>query len=134
VVDGLGGGIGVAIISRLKEALNGVELIALGSNAVAVERMVKSGADRGAAGENAICQTVVKADFILGPIGIIIPNSMMGEITGKMAESILAAQGKRIIIPLQNEHVVLAGMENLSLSKMIDRAVELVEESLKEVS
>jgi hypothetical protein len=131
VIDGMGGGIGVQLVSRLKESgFPGTELLALGTNAVAVERMVRAGAIRGAAGENAIRQTVKTADFIIGPIGIIIENSMMGEITAPMCAAILASPAERILLPLQNEHLTLAGIEQLPLAKMIERAVELVGERI----
>lgn len=127
----MGGGIGVQLVGKLREATgDNVEIIALGTNAVAVERMVKAGAHRGAAGENAICHSVGLGDFIVGPIGIIIGNSMMGEITRSMTEAILAAPGDRILLPLQNEHLTLAGLEGLPLAKMIERAVELVTEKI----
>jgi hypothetical protein len=132
VVDGMGGGIGVQLVGKLREAVgNDVEIIALGTNAVAVERMVKAGAHRGAAGENAILQSVGLGALILGPIGIIIGNSMMGEITCPMANAILAAPGERILLPLQNSHLTLAGLEGLPLAKMIERAVELAKERLE---
>ncbi|MDR0383236.1 MAG: DUF3842 family protein [Spirochaetaceae bacterium] len=132
VVDGMGGGIGVQLVSKLRDSLgDDVEIIALGTNAVAVERMVKAGARRGAAGENAICYSVNTGSLIIGPIGIIIGNSMMGEITCPMAEAILAAPGERILLPLQNDHLTLAGLEGLPLSKMIERAVELAKERLE---
>jgi hypothetical protein len=118
VIDGLGGGIGTELISRLrdfKELGCGAELIALAANAVAVERMLKAGASRGAAGENAIRVSVRSADLIVGPIGIIIADSMMGEITAKMASAVLAAPGERILLPLQNEHVTRAGFEGIPL-------------------
>jgi hypothetical protein len=126
IIDGMGGGIGVQLITRLKE-LEGVdmELIALGTNSSATERMVKAGAHRGATGENAVRVTVPLGDFILGPIGIVIMNSMMGEITPVIAEAILSAPGKRILLPLQNEHFILAGLEQLSLAKMMDKAIDL---------
>jgi uncharacterized membrane protein len=132
VVDGMGGGIGVQLVSRLREAVGeDVEIIALGTNAVAVERMVKAGAHRGAAGENAILQSVRLGSLIIGPIGIIIGNSMMGEITCPMADAILAAPGERILLPLQNSHLTLAGLEGLPLAKMIERAVDLAKERLE---
>jgi hypothetical protein len=132
VVDGMGGGIGVQLVGKLREAVgDDVEIIALGTNAVAVERMVKAGAHRGAAGENAILQSVCLGSLIIGPIGIIIGNSMMGEITRPMAEAILAAPGERILLPLQNSHLTLAGLEGLPLAKMIERAVELARERLE---
>jgi hypothetical protein len=132
VIDGLGGGIGAELVSRLKEIKEAgkAEVIALGSNAVAVERMVNAGAARGASGENAISVSVRGADIVLGPIGIVIANSMMGEITPAIAGAILAAPGKRILLPLQNEHFVLAGMESVPLSKMIEKAVEAVGKEL----
>jgi hypothetical protein len=90
--------------------------------------MIKAGAHRGASGENAILHSVRLGDLIMGPIGIIIGNSMMGEITRSMAEAILAAPGERILLPLQNEHMTLAGLDGLPLARMIERAVELAKE------
>jgi hypothetical protein len=134
IIDGLGGGIGAELISRLKEIkefASKAEIIALGSNAVATERMINAGATRGASGENAIRVSIQKTDFILGPIGIVIANSMMGEITPAIAGAVLSATGKRILLPLQNEHFILAGVEGVSLSKMIEKAVELVRTELE---
>jgi hypothetical protein len=127
VIDGMGGGIGAALVGKLREiTAPGDELIALGTNAIATERMIKAGADRGATGENAIRVGVQRADFILGPIGIIIADSLMGEITAAMAGAVLAARAERILIPLQNEHVHLAGFAVQPLALLIDKAVELV--------
>jgi uncharacterized membrane protein len=132
IVDGMGGGIGVQLAGKLRGAVGGdVEIVALGTNAVAVERMVKAGAHRGASGENAIRHSVNLGDVIIGPIGIIIGDSMMGEITRSMAEAILAAPGERILLPLQNDHLTLAGLDGLPLAKMIERAVELAVEKLE---
>jgi hypothetical protein len=132
VVDGMGGGIGVQLISRLHEIGDKeTEIIALGTNAVATERMMKAGAHRGATGENAIKVSVSAGHFILGPIGIVITNSMMGEITPVMVEAILRSPGERILLPLQNEHFYLAGLEQLPLAKMMDRAVETFKERLE---
>jgi len=114
VIDGLGGGIGAELIAKIKELENTeeIEIIALGANAVAAERMVKAGAHRGASGENAVKVSAGLGDFILGPIGIVIANSMMGEITAGMVQAILSASGKRVLLPLQNEHFYIAGMES----------------------
>lgn len=131
VVDGMGGGIGAQIIARLKEIDDpDREIIALGTNAVAAERMVKAGAQRAAAGENAIRVSVQLGDFIIGPIGIVIVNSLMGELTGPMAEAILAAPGERILLPLQNEHFFLAGFEQQPLTKQCERALEYYRQRL----
>ena len=81
VIDGQGGGIGSVIIRRLKEEYGeAVEVLALGSNAIATAQMMKAGANRGATGENAILVTIKDADVIIGPIGIVLANSMMGEL------------------------------------------------------
>jgi hypothetical protein len=132
IIDGMGGGIGVQLIGKLKEIIDrDTELVALGTNAVATERMVKAGAHRGATGENAIKVTVKSGDFILGPVGIVIGNSLMGEITSLIAEAVLAAPGERILIPLQNNHFFLAGLEQLPLAKSIDKAVDIFKERCK---
>jgi hypothetical protein len=131
IVDGMGGGIGVQLIGKLREAYAEAEIIALGANAVATERMVKAGADRGASGENAIRVSVPEGDFILGPVGIVVDNSMMGEITPAIAQAILAAPGERILLPLQQEHFFIAGLEQLPLARMIEKAIELFKERLK---
>jgi hypothetical protein len=131
VIDGMGGGIGVQLIGKIREAIKGdPEIIALGTNAVATERMVKAGAHRGASGENAIRVSAALGDFILGPMGIVIVNSLMGEITGPMAEAILAAPGKRILLPLQHDHFYLAGMESMPLARLVEKAVELLKERM----
>ena len=83
VIDGQGGGIGSAIIKRLKDAFEEtIEIVALGTNAIATTQMLKARANRGASGENAIVQTVKTVDIIVGPIGIIMAHAMMGEVTG----------------------------------------------------
>jgi hypothetical protein len=135
IVDGMGGGIGVQLIGKLNDIIDkDTEIIALGTNAVATERMVKAGAHRGATGENAICVSVSSGDFILGPIGIVIANSMMGEITQRMAAAVLAAPGERILLPMQQDHFCIAGLEQLPLVKMIDRALDIFKERLQALS
>jgi hypothetical protein len=131
IIDGMGGGIGVQLIGKIRELSGGdLEILALGTNAVAAERMVKAGAHRGAAGENAVRVSAALGDYILGPIGIVIPNSLMGEISPAMAEAVLAAPGERILIPLQHDHFTLAGLEALPLAKLVDRAAEILKERL----
>jgi hypothetical protein len=132
----MGGGIGVQLITRLreiwsKEDQGGMEIVALGVNAVATERMVKAGADRGASGENALRVSVTLGDYILGPVGIVIGNSMMGEISPAIAQAILDAPGERILLPLQQEHFHIAGLETMPLARMIDRAVDMLKEQIK---
>ncbi len=124
VIDGVGGGIGAQIVQRLRrEAVRDMSLIALGTNAVATQRMVDAGADRGASGENAIRVSVGAADCIIGPIGIVLPNAMMGEITPAVAEAILAARGKKLLLPLSQPHVTIVGMAQKNVSDLISDAI-----------
>ncbi|MDR1215952.1 MAG: DUF3842 family protein [Treponema sp.] len=131
VIDGMGGGIGAQLISRLRETLDEKQdIIALGANSGATERMLKAGATKGATGENAIKVSVRLGDFIVGPIGIVIPNSMMGEITPDMVGAILAAPGERILLPLKNEHFTLPGLESMPFAKAVELAVDAVKERI----
>ncbi len=122
VIDGQGGGIGSIIIKKLNVAfyIADVEITALGANAIATAQMLKARANRGASGENAIIRTVRYADIIIGPIGIIMAHAMMGEITPKMAEAIASCPAKKILLPLSQENVVIAGLNSLPLPKLID--------------
>jgi hypothetical protein len=70
-------------------------------------------------------------DFILGPIGIVLANSLMGEINGAMAEAVLGARGDRILVPIQQDHFTLAGFETLPLGRMVDKAVEILRERIR---
>ena len=93
VIDGQGGGIGVMLVKYLREAYGeSVQVIALGTNAMATAQMLKAGANKGASGENAICHTVTTADCIVGPIAITWANAMLGEVTPRMAEAVTSAR------------------------------------------
>jgi hypothetical protein len=126
VIDGMGGGIGVHLVEKLRETGMDIEIIALGANAIATGHMINAGAHRGATGENAIKVSVQHVDFITGPIGIVIANSLMGEISPPIALAILSARAERILIPLQNEHFQLVGLEHLTLTNVIEQAVEII--------
>jgi uncharacterized protein DUF3842 len=98
VIDGKGGGIGSQVVERLKSLKNNdIEIIALGTNSQATSNMMKSGANDGSTGENAVMWMSSKVDLIIGPLAIISANSMMGEISPKMAEAISSSQAKKII-------------------------------------
>jgi NAD(P)-dependent dehydrogenase (short-subunit alcohol dehydrogenase family) len=131
VIDGQGGGIGAAIIKRLKEVYREeLEVIALGTNAVATAQMVKARANRGASGENAIVQTVPGADVILGCLSIVLANSMMGEVTPKMAVAIASTPARKILLPLTQEAVEIVGLVPEPLPHLVDR---IVSQKLKEI-
>ena len=124
VVDGQGGRIGGAIIARLKERLReSVEIVALGTNSSATETMMKARANRGASGENAIIRTVASADVILGCLSIVLANSMMGELTPKMAEAIASAPAPKILLPLTQEAVAIVGLTPEPLPHLVEKIV-----------
>jgi len=131
VIDGQGGGIGATLIKYLKEAYGeSVEMIGLGTNAIATAQMLKAGANRGASGENAIVHTVVTADLIVGPISISWANAMLGEVTPKMAEAVMSCPAPKIFLPLSQEPVVLVGLEGEPLPHLVQRVVN---EEIKEI-
>lgn len=131
VIDGHGGGIGAAVIRYVKEARGeSVELIALGTNAIAAAQMLKAGANRTASGENAIVRTTQAVDVIIGAISIGWANAMLGEITPKMAEAVMSSPAPKIFLPLSQEPVVLVGVNSEPLPHLIQ---QLVHHKLKEV-
>jgi len=131
VVDGQGGGMGAALIRRFKEVyLEEHEIIALGTNPLATAQMMKARANRGASGENAIVHTVATADVILGSISIILANSMMGEVTPRMAEAVASAPGLKILLPLTRAKVEIIGVVPEPLPHLVEKAIT---ERLKEL-
>ena len=125
VIDGQGGGIGSAVIKRLKEAYGeNIEIVALGTNAIATSQMLKARANRGASGENAIVQTCRQVDIIIGPVAIIMAHAMMGELTPRMAEAVASSPAKKILIPLSQENVDIVGVDKAPLPHLIDALVE----------
>jgi len=124
VVDGLGGRIGAALIKRIREAYGEVfEIIGLGVNAVATAQMLKARADRGATGEDAIITTVPTADMVLGTISIILANAMMGEVTPKIASAIASAPARKILLPLTQERLEIAGLTPEPLPHLVEMVV-----------
>lgn len=131
VIDGQGGGIGAAVIKRLKEVYQEEhEIIALGTNAIATAQMLKARANRGATGENAIVRTVAMVDVIIGPIAIVLANAMMGELTPRMAEAIASAAALKILLPLTQERVEIAGVRSEPLPHLVEY---IVSTRLKEI-
>jgi hypothetical protein len=128
VIDGQGGGIGRAIIKRIRDAFGqDVEIIALGTNSVATSQMMKAGANRGATGENAIVRTAPDVDVIIGPLAIIIANAMMGEVTPEIAKAVSSSRALKILIPLTQERVKIVGTSGEPLPHLIDQAIEIIQ-------
>ena len=129
VIDGQGGGIGSAMIKRLREGFGEqVEIIGLGTNAMATGAMLKVGANKGASGENAIVQTVKTVDIIIGTTGIVLANSMMGELTPKMAEAIASSPAMKCLLPLKMPEVEIIGTPKEPLPHLIDQLVKRIKE------
>ena len=129
VMDGQGGGIGSTIIKGLgKNPIDNLEVYALGTNSIATSRMMKAGANRGATGENAIVNTSPNVDVITGPLAILMPNAMMGEVTPEMAKAVASSDAKKILIPLNQEKVVTVGVTGEPLPHLVDKVVQIVKE------
>ena len=127
VVDGQGGGIGKAVVEKLRASL-GVEvgILALGTNALATSLMLKAGANEGASGENAIVVNAPKVDYIIGSIGIISADSMLGEVTPAMARAVAQSPAMKILIPLNRCNIFVAGLQSKPLPDYIDNAVDML--------
>ena len=127
VIDGQGGGIGSAIIRRLKDEYGEkVEIWALGTNAIATAAMMKALANRGATGENAIIRSVGRVEIIIGTISVVMAHAMMGELTPAMAEAVAAAPARKILIPLTQENLTVVGVQKDHLPILIDNLIPLI--------
>jgi NAD(P)-dependent dehydrogenase (short-subunit alcohol dehydrogenase family) len=131
VVDGQGGGIGSLIVKRLRDEFgDGVEILALGTNAAATSAMMKSRANKGATGESAIIWNVNRVGLIIGPLSIVLPNAMLGELTPRIAEAIVASDVKRILLPLNQEGIDMIGVTREPLPHMIEKVIERVRQEV----
>jgi len=129
VIDGQGGGIGKHIMDRLRRALpDNIEFLALGTNALATSVMIRSGANEGATGENALIYNADKVDLIVGPISIMFPHAMSGEMTPRMAEAIAGSPAPKVLLPLTRSGVNIVGMKAEPLPHLIDELVKKVKE------
>lgn len=130
VIDAQGGGFGKQLVAAVKRELPEVEITAVGTNSVATGAMLKAGADHGATGENPVIVGARKADVIAGPIGIVIADSLYGEITPNMALAVAQSSAKRILIPFNHCDNIIAGVSDLSVGKLIQSAVEEIKKIL----
>lgn len=131
VIDGQGGGIGKAIVEKLrKEVQEGIDIVALGTNSTATSIMIKAGANEGATGENAIVYNAPRVDVIVGAIGIIAANSMLGELTPAMARAIAESPARKVLLPLNRCNIETVGVDrNKPMPLLIDEAVARVKET-----
>ena len=134
VIDGQGGKIGAQVISAIRQAEISGELLAIGTNSTATAAMMKAGADAGATGENPVLVVCRDADVIIGPIGILSADALLGEITPAMATAVGQSRAVKLLLPLNLCRTVVVGTRSLSVSGLIEGTVaelrKLTENSL----
>jgi len=132
VVDGQGGGIGKHIVDKLRRKFpENLSIIALGTNSVATSQMLKAGANEGATGENAICYNADRVEVIIGSIAILAANSMLGELTPKMAQAIGQSEAMKILLPINRAKIEVVGVSDEPLPHQIEAVINRLKEMLK---
>ena len=123
IIDGQGGGLGRQLVSAVKEYTPDIEVMAVGTNSAATNAMLKAGADQAATGENSVVVASACADVIMGPVGIVIADSMLGEITPRMAVAVGQSSAK-ILIPVNLCDNIVVGVSDASMGKNVQNAIE----------
>ena len=131
VIDGQGGQLGAQLVKEIVLRFSDVQITAVGTNATATATMLKAGAKQAATGENPVIVACRKADVIIGPIGIVIADSMYGEITPKMAVAVGQADATRILIPMNRCENVIVGIEDITVTAMVEGALKKLDRLLK---
>lgn len=126
IIDGQGGGLGRQLVTAVKEKCPEAEVLAVGTNSTATGAMLRAGADQAATGENAVLVACRKADVIIGPIGIVIADSMLGEITPAMAAAVGKSPARRILLPVNQCDNLVVGAADLSMADKVREAAELL--------
>lgn len=127
VIDGMGGGIGSQVVHALREELPSyIDIYALGTNSIATSAMMKAHANKGATGENAVVVSSKKANVIVSPISMVMPNAMMGEVTTRISEAIYDSEAFKIFLPIMPENISIVGLEGKPLSLLIKDAIKSI--------
>lgn len=132
VIDGQGGRIGCRIIENLKESLPEAEIIAVGTNSIATANMLKAGAQSGATGENPVVVCSADVDFIVGPLGIVLADSMLGEVTERMATAVSRSRATKVLLPVSRCGTIIAGSAELSPTELVGSACAEIVRMVKE--
>ena len=132
IIDGQGGRLGQLLVEAVKKKDFDAEIYAIGTNSTATSQMLRAGADYGATGENPVIVASRDADFIIGPIGIVAADSLLGEVTPKMVTAIGRSGAEKILIPVGHCNNHVAGVKKLSMTEMADAAVDIITELLSE--
>ena len=122
-MDAQGGGMGRLLVEGLKRAMPEQQVIAVGTNALATSAMLRAGADQGATGENAVVVCAAQADLILAPIGMVLCDAMLGEVTAAMACAVGKSPAHKILVPVSRCQATVAGVQRLSMAEAVERAV-----------
>lgn len=129
VIDAQGGGIGKQVVAAVRKNFPDDSITAVGTNTAATTAMLKAGADYGATGENAVIVGARKADVIIGPIGIVIADSLFGEITPAMATAIGQSDATRILIPVNHCDNIVAGTRELTMKSLIEEVLSILQKA-----
>lgn len=132
VIDGQGGQLGAQLVKEITVQFKNIQLTAIGTNAIATAAMLKAGAKQAATGENPVIVACRKADVIIGPAGIVIADSLLGEITEKMAAAVGKADAVRILIPMNRCDNLIAGVTNFNLGYLIQDAISKLKQCCSE--
>lgn len=130
IIDGQGGRIGQSLVEKIKEAKLSCDITAIGTNSAATAAMLKAGADRGATGENPVLVACRDADVIMGPLGIIAADSLMGEITADMAAAVARSSAMKVLLPVNMCNKIVAGTRSMTMSALIHEAVTQLKEMI----
>lgn len=134
VVDGQGGGVGRALVEAVKRAQPDLHVRALGTNALATAAMLRAGADDGASGENAVVFNAGRAHILLGPVGVLTANGLLGEVTPAMAAAIGGSEAVKILLPSQRCGVRLAVGPAQPMQFYVDQAVALLDQEVRRLT
>ena len=131
VIDGQGGRLGKLLVEGVRARLPQARILAIGTNSLATSAMLKAGADLGATGENPVVRGVSDADGVLGPVGIVVANAILGEVTPAMAQAVGSCRGKKYLVPMNSCGVQVAGVTEQPLSAYVAQAVEALARDLE---
>ena len=131
VIDGQGGRLGCLLVERVKVRLPQAQVYALGTNSAATAAMLRAGADFGATGENPVVRGVADADGVLGPVGVVVANAILGEVTPAMAGAVGSCRARKCLVPMNSCGVTVAGVEELPLPAYAAQAVEALAAGLE---
>ena len=126
IIDGQGGQLGRQTVEAVRRLIPDAQITAVGTNSIATSAMLKAGADQGATGENAVVVCTRNADIIVGPVGIVIADSLLGEITPKMAVAVGQSSAKKILMPVNKCNNIIIGVDGKTTSELIDDAIEKI--------